>query len=116
MTTPKLLPCPFCGGDARNDAHADGCYFVLHRKLNKAPDADLSLHMEVLAAWNRRAPQAVAGGEPVHQFRKKHCADWYDGRADHRDGGGPYEERTLYTAPPTTLHRKPCWNLEGDSQ
>jgi hypothetical protein len=41
-------------------------------------------------------------GKPVavHQFRKQYCANWYDGHPDHTDGGGPYEERTLYTAPP----------------
>ena len=38
--------------------------------------------------------------EPVHQFRKQYCANWYDGHPDHTDGGGPYEERTLYLAPP----------------
>jgi len=37
--------------------------------------------------------------EPVPQFRKVGCADWYDGFPDHSDGGGPYEVRTLYTAP-----------------
>ena len=40
----------------------------------------------------------------VHQFRKQCCAAWYDGHPDHTDWGGPYEERTLYTAPPD---RKP---------
>ncbi len=56
-------------------------------------------------------PEAPKGGgnlppplqaEPVavHQFRKQYCANWYDGHPDHTDGGGPYEERTLYTAPP----------------
>ena len=48
------------------------------------------------------ADQPVA----VHQFRKQYCANWYDGHPDHTDGGGPYEERTLYTAPvqePQTL-------------
>jgi hypothetical protein len=41
-------------------------------------------------------------GKPVavHQFRKQYCANWYDGHPDHTDGGGPYEERTLYAAPP----------------
>ena len=29
--------------------------------------------------------------------RKQTCADWYDGHADPEDGGGPYEERVLYT-------------------
>lgn len=38
-------------------------------------------------------------GKVVHQFRKQHCAEWYDGHADHSDGRGPYEERTLYTPP-----------------
>jgi hypothetical protein len=36
----------------------------------------------------------------IHQFRAPHCADWYDGIPDHHDGHGPYEVRTLYTAPP----------------
>jgi hypothetical protein len=36
----------------------------------------------------------------VHQFRKQYCANWYDGHPDHTDGGGPYEERTLYAQPP----------------
>lgn len=54
---PKLLPCPFCGGEAREDAHADDCYFVLHRKLNEQPAADMSLHLGVLDAWNRRSNQ-----------------------------------------------------------
>lgn len=56
--TPHMLPCPFCGGDARHDAHADDCYFILHRKFNNS-GADMSLAFEVLDAWNRRAPQPV---------------------------------------------------------
>ena len=53
------------------------------------------LKADILAKWG--TPPAVAG-EVVHQFRRAHCSDWYDGLADHSDGGGPYEERTLYTA------------------
>lgn len=34
---------------------------------------------------------------PIIQFRKPYCADWFDGLPDHTDGGGPYETRTLYT-------------------
>lgn len=46
------------------------------------------------------APQAsVVKPEPVYQYRKEHCADWYDGFPDSEDGGGPYETRTLYTHP-----------------
>ena len=51
-----LKNCPFCGGDARHDAHADDCYFILHRKF-KNSGADMSPAFEVLAAWNRRTPQ-----------------------------------------------------------
>lgn len=41
----------------------------------------------------RRAP------EPVPQWGKAGTCEWYDGYADHSDGGGPYKERVLYTAP-----------------
>lgn len=44
----------------------------------------------------KRAQQA----QPVHQFRRQLCADWYDGHPDHEDGGGPYETRILYATPP----------------
>lgn len=48
------------------------------------------------------AALAAAVAEPVaiHQWRTIGCADWYDGHSDHSDGGGPYETRTLYAAPP----------------
>lgn len=79
MTEPtKLLPCPFCGGDARTDAHADDCYFMLHRKLNALPESDLSMHLEVLAAWNRRTPQptqAQAGAVPLTAGWCHHCGE-----------------------------------------
>ena len=48
------------------------------------------------------APQQ-AGPAAIVQHRKQHCADWYDCPADHADGGGPYEERVLYTHPPEPL-------------
>jgi hypothetical protein len=44
--------------------------------------------------------QPAQGPVAIHQFRAPHCADWYDGIPDHHDGHGPYEVRTLYTAPP----------------
>ena len=71
--TPSLLPCPFCGGDARHDAHADDCYFILHRKF-KNSGADMSPAFEVLAAWNRRTPhptQAQAGAVPLTREQVK---------------------------------------------
>lgn len=33
---------------------------------------------------------------PIIQFRKPYCADWFDGYPDPTDDGGPYETRTLY--------------------
>jgi hypothetical protein len=45
--------------------------------------------------------------KPVHQYRKEHCADWYDGFPDSEDGGGPYETRTLYTHPAQKANRDP---------
>lgn len=50
-------------------------------------------------ATTQAQAQPAASAEPVHQFRTKGCADWYDGHPDNSDGGGPYEIRTLYTAP-----------------
>lgn len=49
-----------------------------------------------------RAALAATVAEPVaiHQWRKRLCAEWYEGHPDHSDGGGPYETRTLYAAPP----------------
>ena len=46
------------------------------------------------------APQPEPVIDAVHQWRKQGCANWYDGHPDNSDGGGPYETRTLYTAPP----------------
>lgn len=73
VPTDALLPCPFCGCDARNDAHADDCYFVLHRKLNAQPEADLSMHLEVLAAWNRRAQPAPAASPAPMTDKQAHA-------------------------------------------
>ena len=58
----------------------------------------ISFARAVLAKWG----QPSGAGEAVYQFRRAHCSDWYDGHADHGDGGGPYEERTLYTTPQPT--------------
>lgn len=65
--------------------------------------ADAKTDIEVL--WRKVAAlssAAVAEREPVAQFRKAGCSDWYDGLPDYQDGRGPYEERTLYLDPPPT--------------
>lgn len=57
--------------------------------------------------------------EPVHQWRKKGTAQWWDGYPDNNDGDGPYQTRTLYAAPvaqhypaqwATFLHYPDCWD------
>lgn len=54
--------------------------------------------------------------QPVPQWGKAGTCEWYDGYADHADGGGPYKERVLYTAPqaPTTV-RHPLTDSEIES-
>lgn len=63
-------------------------------------DYDAAHHFaQELMTRTGRAALAQQDAEPVYQFRKKGCADWYDGYPDHTDGGGPYETRTLYATP-----------------
>ena len=86
---PHMLPCPFCGGDARHDAHADDCYFILHRKF-KNSGADMSPAFEVLAAWNRRTPQPTqAQAMPdLSQLTERGAKAWarVDAQALREDG------------------------------
>jgi hypothetical protein len=64
-------------------------------------DTHRSYEFEHVARIALRAALAQQGKPvAVHQFRKQYCANWYDGHPDHTDGGGPYEERTLYAHPP----------------
>ena len=102
--TPSLLPCPFCGGDARHDAHADDCYFILHRKF-KNSGADMSPAFEVLAAWNRRVAPAAMIGEPVFAFRRKGLDDFCicteERYAELSAKPNLFETRIFYTTPPT---------------
>jgi len=78
--------------------------------------AGLQGERDQLRAEVERLKQEQA--EPVPQFRKVGCADWYDGFPDHSDGGGPYEVRTLYAAPQgqTALLRQALEALDGVAQ
>jgi len=53
-----------------------------------------------IATLKAALKQPEQGPVAVHQWRNPVCADWYDGHPDYCDGDGPYETRTLYTAPP----------------
>lgn len=102
---PHMLPCPFCGGDARHDAHADDCYFILHRKF-KNSGADMSPALEVLAAWNRRVAPAAMIGEPVFAFRRKglndFCTCTEERYAELSARPSLFETRIFYTTPQPT--------------
>jgi len=70
MSEFKLLPCPFCGGDANakpHSQHMPGCFFLEDAENRvKLSNLDASHTSIVLEAWNRRAPQA----EPMAQEAK----------------------------------------------
>lgn len=65
----------------------------------------------------RDALAAIAQqAQPVHQFRRQLCADWYDGHPDHEDGGGPYETRIPYTTPPAPQVPAKCLTCSGHGE
>ena len=69
------------------------------------PDCKAKVLYECVAcSSNNYPPKTEQGPVVVHQFRLMYSADWHDGHPDPKDGYGPYETRTLYTAPP---QRKP---------
>ena len=131
-TLPPLLPCPFCGqahtmklttaqelaeegeDDPEPWMHSDSFGVLCDASRPGGPGGCgasggfFPSEREAVDAWNRRAALAAAVAEPgaIHQWRTIGCADWYDGHPDHGDGGGPYETRTLYAAPP---QRDPQW-------
>lgn len=110
---PKELLAPILTHAQRNEVVAAVRYAVRGATMcGKEPDFDPdalvqnavyalcgSFGRTALTAPAQPVAQAGMGGKPIHQFRREHCSDWYDGLADHGDGGGPYEERTLYTTP-----------------
>ena len=63
MTAPKLLPCPFCGGEATL-IEGDECAYVqcLQVKNHRGPfvDGDNAAADEAISAWNTRTDLAQA--------------------------------------------------------
>jgi hypothetical protein len=72
----------------------DWCRNLHPQQLGQA-DHEADAQIDAALAALRSMP------EPVHQFRVPNTCTWFDGHADHTDGGGPYEERTLYATPHT---------------
>ena len=85
--------------------HGDNCFLHDEGEYNRCfcGKDSLSNHLQsVVEKLDEALADQPAQQEPVavHQFRNRYVTDWYDGAPDHQDGHGPYEVRTLYTAPP----------------
>lgn len=139
MTTPidaELLPCPFCGAAASGyeiEPHMHsgplkaigipdhGGSYVVEGDCACGSGLIGATQAEVIARWNRRAPQAGAGGEPVEaqqRFRhpQKTMPNWSpwqktpiaDRPSYEVDSQGyEVEYRLLCTAPPPQAVREP---------
>lgn len=67
MTTPTLLPCPFCGviptvrsnrdTHTLEGAHTDACFFDAEEDMGRWPATDEALQ-DLADRWNSRASQA----------------------------------------------------------
>ena len=60
---------------------------------------DGSTSQRIARAIEKAVLEKLKQQEPVAQFRKVGCSDWYDGYPDNEDRGGPYETRSIYAAP-----------------
>lgn len=55
--TTKLLPCPFCGGEATVERIGlNGCYYVACNTTDCCDFGKSDTEAEAIAAWNARAP------------------------------------------------------------
>lgn len=73
----KLLPCPFCGGPAKEPIHYNGTMETGCAGPQECPGTDV---LVPLAAWNRRTPTVnleVGAGDLVARLltAADHCAE-----------------------------------------
>lgn len=92
----KLLPCPFCGGEAEIKKRGNSiCHFVAKCKMCRA-EMKGTIADQALAAWNRRV-QPVSGnpitdnkpitnGDRIRSMSDKELAEWICGVYDEDDG------------------------------
>lgn len=90
---------------AAESCDRDGFYHLRDAFRSGQNDDSVSMRYAILGA-RALAAHLAAGTEAAAQFRKGGCSDWYDGVPDVEDGAGPYETRTLYTAPPAKAEVK----------
>lgn len=63
------------------DAELDRLIATYLKRLypqDNQPHFERAIMRAVLAKWGQPARSKTV----IHQFRKQHCADWYDGRAE----------------------------------
>jgi len=66
MVSEKLLPCPFCGGEARYEWHsADLCWIECNACGAVGPNDTHTTTEANAAAWNTRAPAEQTGWQPI---------------------------------------------------
>jgi len=72
----------------------DKLFLELSQFTKARTEREIQLNI-LLNAVDRKYPGETRF-EEVTQFRKHGCVNWYDGKPDNQDGGGPYETRTIY--------------------
>jgi hypothetical protein len=92
--TPKLLPCPFCGGEAviercKDETHPGSYVECGYGECMMSPSGPiLKTAAEAAAAWNTRDNEAVIA-ERDRLLAVVEAADAWD-KAKHRAGAGNY--------------------------
>ena len=59
----ELLPCPFCGGEAKNQSTGYGDYRVYCGKCECSTVRWSSSKEKAIAAWNRRTQHSPTTGQ-----------------------------------------------------
>ena len=97
---PGLLPCPFCGGDVRAEStytdatvQCTGCRAKIVRLHYIRTNTGRSAMPLVIAAWNRRTPEALAASPVVQAMLREARAEGME------RGAGIVRQKGKYSKP-----------------